>query len=123
METQISVPNGIVFLLDPTNKGVTVPTYDPDVVTASNPSCVSVKTLPEVDGEVTLRLTEKTIRHETQRLERVFEGTVETPGKNLAIVTAGFDRALEMPVRDSVTRVAILVDDVEFPSVVEVQVE
>ncbi len=123
METRISVPDGIIFLLDPSKKSVIVPTYDPESATASNPSCVSVKTLPECDGEVTLRLIRGTTEHDQQRLERVFEGTVETPGGQLAVVTSGLHRALETSVSGSVTRVAILVDDIEFPSVVEVHVE
>jgi hypothetical protein len=39
----IAVPNAIVFVLDPHNKHITVPSYEPGEVTASNSSCISCR--------------------------------------------------------------------------------
>lgn len=81
---RIAVPNGIVYILDPGHPDVAVPRQDPRHVVSSSPSCVSVSTVPEVDGnlEVSLRSGQA-----PEGAILAFVGRVETPTGTLAIVT------------------------------------
>ncbi len=115
-----TVPNAIVFVLDPHNKHITVPGYEPGRVSASNSSCISVATLPEVDGEVTLRLCEHSNDSGGQGLVQVFDGSIEIPGKKLVIVTSHNERVLEANVPGPLTRVTVSVDDPSGPGLVHV---
>lgn len=123
MKTQASVSNGIVFVLDPKNKTTTVPTYDPAAVVVSSDSCVSIKTIPEVDGDVSIRLSGSSEAPQPSvALKSVFQGSVSTPNRSIAVVTAEFTRLLEMPVGSDSTAITIHVDDPDFPSEIEIRV-
>lgn len=122
MEAIISVPNAILFVLDPGNKDVSVPEYRPDQATAANATCVSVKTLAEVDGDVSVRLEHPRTASTNEPTTMVFDGEIETPGKVLAIVTSLFEKVLETHVQEFITRISISVDDPDAPSVVTLRV-
>jgi hypothetical protein len=81
-----------------------------------------VATLADVDGEVTFRLGKQESNSEKPELAQVFDGSIETPGRKLAIVTAQFESVLQTEVPASVTHVTISVDDTHSPSVVCVNV-
>jgi len=120
METTVAVSHGIVFVYDPTQEDVEVP--GPGEPTAFNSSAISVITLAEVDGEVTLRLVDEQSPREDDSLRQVFEGTLKTPGRSLAVHSVDPDHPLlQIAVRESMTKVTVFVDDLEFPSVVEVR--
>jgi hypothetical protein len=53
-------------------------------------------------------------------LVEVFDGSIETPGKRLALVTSQNERVLEIDVTGPVTRVTISVDDPRAPGLVHV---
>lgn len=122
MEATISVPHGIVFVLDPSNRGVVIPAYVDGEVISSNPTCVSVATVPEVDGDLTLRLG-KSVTPTNKSILVVFDGLIETPGKRLAIGTPDIDVVLEIDVSEVLTYVVIQVDDPKSPKLVCVNVE
>lgn len=118
MEATLSVPNAIVFLFDTATKNVKVPEYINDAIVASNKSCVSVGTQPDVDGEVTIKLANKFTDLEKGPYELVFSGYIDTPGKKIAVVTSEFEKLLEMGVPNMKTEVHVWVDDQKYPSVV-----
>lgn len=122
MEAIISVPHGIVFVLDPSNREVVIPAYVDGEVISSNPTCVSVATVPEVDGDLTLRLG-KSATPADKSILVVFEGLIETPGKRLAIGTPDIDAVLETDVPDVLTYIVIQVDDPKSPNLVCVSVD
>ena len=121
MEAALFFPNAIFFVFDLANKKVQVPEYINGVLTAANESCVSIGTQAEVDGEVTVKLSDKFSESEKDSCEVVFNGFIVTPGKKIAIVTSELDKVLEMDVRDRKTHVKIWVDDLNYPSVVLVE--
>lgn len=122
MEASLSVTRAIVFALDLANKNARVPEYIDGELIASNESCVSVGTQAEVDGAVTIKLSERLSDSEKRSYKIVFNGAIETPSKKLAIVTSEIEKILEMDVKNTKARVVISVDDLKFPSVVLVEV-
>ena len=122
MEATIAVPNAILFVLDPGNKDVSVPEYSPDEATAANATCVSIRTLAEVDGDVLVRIEHPRTAWTSNPAMRVFDGKIETPGKIIAIVTSLFERILETHVQGCMTRISSSVNDPDAPSVVTLRV-
>lgn len=43
----------IAFVFDFANKAMEVPVYDPDKPVSANDSCISIRTISDVDGDVT----------------------------------------------------------------------
>lgn len=123
MNIRLAVPNAILFILDPTNKAAVAPAYVPGEAAAASPSCVSVATIADVDGEVTVRLCAPVDDVACEVSVQVFDGLVETPGHVLAIVTSEFDRVLEIATSSAVTRIAVRVDDAQSPTEVSVNVK
>jgi len=121
-QATLAVPNAILFVLDPTNADTQVPEYVPGEPTAASPSCVSVVTLADVDGEALVSLLEAKRPDARDDLIRVFDGAIETPGRQLAIVTSQFDTVLQSAVAAEKTRFAIYVDDVDMPNRIEVDI-
>jgi hypothetical protein len=118
MKKTLAVPNAILFILDPTNEAAVVPVYVPGEAAAATPTCVSIATIADVDGEVTVSLGARVDDGMWPTLVQVFDGLVETPGHVLAVVTAEFERVLEMEAPSTVTRLTVRVDDVRSPIVV-----
>lgn len=122
MEAMLSVPNAIVFILDPETRDIKVPQYDSERTAASNAACVSIKTLADVDGDVTIRL-EKRDAAATDNLEMVFAGEVETPNQRLAVVTSSFERIVETAVPGGLAKVTVAVDDPASPALIVISFE
>jgi hypothetical protein len=120
MEAKLAVPNAILFVFDPSNKGAIVPQYDSSSPVAATSSCVSVATLADVDGDVTVRLLQLPNNSHPAGLIQVFDDQIETPGRVLSVVTSQFDRILETGVPSPVTRITIAVDDPKSPAVISV---
>jgi hypothetical protein len=123
IEVKLAVPDAILFILDPTNEAAVVPEYVPGEAAAATPSCVSIATIADVDGDVTVRLCAPLDDVERARFAQVFYGSVETPGHVLAVVTSEFERVLEMATTSTATRITVRVDDVQSPAEVYVNVE
>ena len=121
MEITLSVPNAIIFLYDLANEDIQVPEYIDNVLTAANETCVSVGTQADVDGEVTLRLSNQLAEADKDSYKKAFDGSIDTPGKKLAISTSEDDGILEIHVKDKKTQVSVWVDDLDYPSVVLVE--
>lgn len=110
-EAKAVVPNAIVFVLDPSNKGAVVPEYAPGNTVAATESCVSIAALAEVDGPTTVRLGTPLSESERLGCVELFEGVVQTPGNRLAIVTSHLERLLEVQVAAATARIAVYADD------------
>jgi hypothetical protein len=111
---KISPPNSILFVLDPTNKSAAIPTYIDGKLVSSTESCVSVATLPDIDGETEISLESSRNLHSD--LNEVFSGKVSTPGSKIAIVTSQLQKLLEMPVSQDKTMVRIWANDQKEPN-------
>jgi hypothetical protein len=108
-------PHPIVFVMDFSNDTVEIPDYDPEAVTFSNDMCVSVRTIADVDGEVTVFLGSD-LPLDAQNIARlVFAGSIRVPSGSLAVVTSENERLLECAVGDETAELRIFVDDEEHP--------
>lgn len=123
METKLLIPNAIVFLYDLTAPSIQIPEYKEDTIVSYNKSCISIGTQSDVDGEVTLKLSEKINIADKDHCEKIFNGEVDTSGKKLAISTSEVEGVLEISVKTSKTPITIWVDDTKFPSLVLIEVE
>ncbi|MEJ2682413.1 MAG: hypothetical protein P8144_13345 [Gammaproteobacteria bacterium] len=122
-EVTLLVPNAIIFLYDLTSENIQVPEYIDNVLVAANESCISVGTQADVDGEVTLRLSNRIDDSDKEPCEKVFDGFVNTPGKKLVISTSEDDAILQVDVKGEKTQVFVWVDDTDFPSLVLVEAQ
>ena len=119
----LSPPNAILFVFDPSHGDVRVPEYIEGRLTAGNETCVSVGTRAEVDGETVVSLGRRRDAGDLTKLEKVFEGRVETPGRKIAVVTSEFQPILHLAVPDSAAKISIWVDDNRNPGRISVLVE
>lgn len=111
----------IFFLLDPRNDRVELPTDEPGLVVSCTPSCLSVRTVAEPDGDVTATISSSSPPPEAS-LKSIFIGTVQTPTGYIALLAADNQILLEHRVDRADTSLQISVDNPAFPSWVWVQV-
>jgi hypothetical protein len=115
-ERTLSLDHPILFVEDFSNPELVIPEYSKDSVVSSNASCISIRAIMYVDGEVVVRLlcgNPLTLPH---GLSQVFEGVIATPGKNVAIVTSDNEKIIDVDVPGESTRIIVRVNDEEFPS-------
>lgn len=125
MSVTISPPNAILFVLDPSSGNILVPTYVNGQLTAANPTCVSVGTQADVDGETEVSLLRQNSGDGRvyAGLHQVFQGEIQTPGNQIAIITSDAAVVASESVNGQVTQVAIFADDQRNPSRIAVVVE
>jgi hypothetical protein len=106
----------IVFVMDFSNDAVKIPEYDPRHVAASNNTCVSVRTIADVDGEVTVFLADSPPSHADGLGCHVFTGDIQAPSGAVAVVTSENEKLLEHSVGKETVELQIFVDDEDHPS-------
>ncbi len=104
----------ILFVFDYENKEVAIPTYDPDSVASATPTCISVRTIADVDGSLTVSLTES-MPPGAFGVE-VFKGRVATPSRSISVVTAQDEVLVRQLISQEEAAVTIVVDDTQHPS-------
>lgn len=105
----------IVFLFDYDDQAMRVPVYDKNQVVSANDGCVSIRTISDVDGDVTVWLGNLMPIEAADGVE-VFHGTVRSPNRKVAVVTSENQKLLEVPVQSNRADVVVRVDDAAFPS-------
>lgn len=103
----------ILFLFDFSNANMIVPECNPEEVVSANDSCVSLPTIADVDGDVTVTLAE-TLPREAGGVE-VFDGVIAAPSKRVAVVTPHNEKLIETGVHRERATVRIVVDDEVYP--------
>jgi hypothetical protein len=121
LQAVLSPPNAILFVFDPTNQDAIVPPYIDGELAAASSTCISVGTQADVDGEVEVSLGLSSERPENLHL--VFGGSIQAPGGCVGIVTAKFQRVLELEVPPGSLEVSIWADDSRNPAHVAVRVK
>ncbi len=121
MESTLFVPNAIIFLYDVTNNDVQIPEYIDDVLISFNETCISVGTQADVDGEVALKLSSQITMTDKSLYNKVFNGSIKTPGKTLSISTSEEEGFISIDVVGQQTKVSIWTDDLNYPSIVLVE--
>lgn len=123
MEITLSISNAIIFLYDLASEDIQIPEYIDDVLVSANEKCVSIGTQTDVDGDVTIRLSNQIDASDKKSCKQVFDGFVSTPGKKLAISTSEDEAILQTDVKEEKTQVFVWVDDSGFPSMVLVEAQ
>ena len=116
-EAQVSVPNGILFVSDPTVR-VSIPSDTSANVVTTTSNCLAVWALSDVDGETAIKLDDKfnaTPRH------LVFDGQIDAPGQEIAVSDSGGQVILKRPVASKRPHITIWVSDLENPDLVGVR--
>jgi hypothetical protein len=106
----------IVFVMDCSNDAVEVPQYDPEHVTASNDTCVSVRTIADVDGEVTVFLADRPPSDAEGLGRHVFTGGIQVPSGTVAVVTSENEKLLEYSIGKKTVELQVFVDDEDHPA-------
>ena len=118
------LPHPIVFVMDSSNESVEIPEYDPETIISSNNTCISVRTISDVDGEVTLGLAEKNLPTDAQASTmRVFASSLRTPSRRIALVTSENQTLIECSVGADEVTLQIFVDDESQPATIWVVTE
>jgi hypothetical protein len=110
----------IVLIFDFSNKTIEIPTYDPDNTVSANESCLSIKTISDVDGDVTVELLHALPSDFDGLGHEVFDGSVRIPSGKIAVVTPHNEKLLELNIEVARARVHVFVDDEVFPSRISV---
>ncbi|WP_155798891.1 hypothetical protein [Sorangium cellulosum] len=122
METTYTPPHPIIFFFDPSNENMEVPAYDPERVVSFNTSCVSIRTISDVDGDVTVTLDVRGPLGTRVGGVEVFRGILDTPGKTVALVTSENQVLIEMNVNRFRVPVRVLVDDEMHPARIRIEI-
>ncbi|MGK3970049.1 hypothetical protein WMF38_31270 [Sorangium sp. So ce118] len=122
MESTYTPTHPIIFVFDPSNENMEVPAYDPGRLVSFNDSCVSVRTIADVDGDVTATLAVELPIGTTAGSVEVFRGIIDTPGGIVALITSENKILLDMKVNRSRVPVRLLVDDETHPARILVEI-
>lgn len=87
---------------------------------SSTGSCVAVGTLAEMDGETDVTLTDTADAVVPKNL--VFDGTLETPAKEISVCSVDDEKLLTIPVGSEKIRVKIFTNDESEPDQIAVLV-
>ena len=99
------------------NKAVDVPSGIDVRKLNATPSCIVVPTLPEVDGETEIGLSDSI---ENISGSQVFNGLLDTPDGVVGLWTAQWDQLLSMNVVASQTRIRIWTNAPDAPDKVDI---
>lgn len=114
----LSPPNSVVFVVDPTAP-YEVPQDIVSNLVGYTRSCISIGTLAEMDGETSITLGR--VASIAQK-ECIFSGELETPGHEIAVIDSSANKLLSQPVRTSVTRIRIYVNDLSEPNSIAIEI-
>jgi hypothetical protein len=106
----------IVFVMDFASDAVEIPEYEPGKVTANNSTCVSVRTIADVDGEVTVFLADGSPSDPKDLGTLVFVGEIQVSSETIALVTSENEKLLEHRIGKKTADLRIFVDDEEYPA-------
>jgi hypothetical protein len=116
MRIRQRLPHPIIFVLDFTNDAADTPAFDPQRLASSNGACVSIRTIADVDGEVTAVLAKTRPPEHEGVTHRVFAGDINVPSRKVSVATSENEKLLELAVEGTVASLEIFVDNSEHPA-------
>ena len=116
MEITVAPPNSIIFVNDPTSE-VGIPQDIGRGLLWATDTCVAIGTLAEMDGETTIRLARD---FPTPQGEVIYEGTIKTPGRLVAVSTSEGVRLISLTT-GSETRLTVWANDSGEPDLILVR--
>lgn len=112
---RIAPPNSRIFVFDATAKNIMIPACVSRELIASNDTCVSVGTLSESDGETTIEITSDRVYLVQADLRWTHGLRINTPGKQVSVVTSQNDRLLTVDCLATKSAITIGVNDESEP--------
>jgi hypothetical protein len=106
----------ILFIADYSNEHLEVPEYNRASVIAANQSCVSVRTISDVDSYITVSLTPAPTTDAAANGIEVFLGMIDSPSRRVAVVTSHNERLLAIDVGNRTASIRVLVNEEDHPS-------
>lgn len=120
-EATLSLTHPIIFVMDFDNPSAEIPEYSGEIVTSS-PSCVSVRAIVDVDGDTTVRLITSNQEEPPEDFTYVFERSILTPSRKIAVATSENMKILESHVDGVSTSLRISINRTDFPDSIFVEV-
>lgn len=106
----------VLFVFDMSNPEVVVPEIGADFQVASSLSCITVRVMPAVDGEVRVSLSSQLPPQTEHRRIQIFAGELMAPSSVLSVSTAEMDEILSLNVGSSPISMVIYVDELAHPA-------
>lgn len=113
----------IVFVCDYDSSEVEIPEYDPDSVVSVCETCLSIRTIADVDGDVTITLSNTTPESIRKAYQEVFSGQIQIFGSEIAVVNSANERLLAIAMVGPMVRISVFVDDNVHPEKVWVEAQ
>lgn len=105
----------VIFIMDRENENLKIPEVDGEAVVSSNSTCIALRTISYVDGDVMIDLDDENENSSLEEKRLVFKGKLEVPNKKVAVVTAEDEKLLEIKVNESAIVLRVSVDNKEYP--------
>lgn len=102
---------------------VEIPEYDPDSVVSVCETCLSIRTIADVDGDVTITLSNTTPESIRKAYQEVFSGQIQIFGSEIAVVNSANERLLAIAMVGPMVRISVFVDDNVHPEKVWVEAQ
>jgi hypothetical protein len=114
IQARIAARNSLLLIGD--REAGEIPESFDDKLVVSTPSCIAVGTLPEMDGETSIILTdEKNCADADPALRRIFSGALATPNKEVHVYTVLEESVAKLPLPGNHCAVEVWADDETEP--------
>ncbi len=124
MQTLTYTPlHPIIFISDPSNVDAEMPDVDAESVATATDTCVAVRTIADVDGDVTITLSQVTPDPIRTSYTEVFSDDIECPGHEVAIINSHNEKLLNAVFAGTLIHVTVLVDDDVYPQKIWVEAQ
>lgn len=124
MQTLTYTPlHPIIFISDPSNVDAEMPEVDAECVATATDTCIAVRTIADVDGDVTITLSQETPDTIFTSYIEVFSGDIESPGHEVAIINSHDEKLLSIVFIGTLIHVRVFVDDRVYPEKVWVEAQ
>jgi hypothetical protein len=116
--TICSLDHPIVFVCDPSNNEMVVPEYNSSSVTSFTSSCVSIRAVAYIDGNVSIHLESNPDSMVRPEGVEVYSGHIKAPGRRMAVMDSENNNLLEIGGVGTIPLVEVFVDDQRHPTAI-----
>lgn len=88
MKIKEAIPNAIILFYDPGNEDFILAEWSSTKSYEATDSCISVATLPDIDGETTIEILNAKQKIDTRNMVLAYEGRLETPTGKVSVSTS-----------------------------------
>lgn len=121
LSTTFTPPHPLVLLCDYDNLDAEIPEYNRRSIIRTTDTCISIRTIPDVDGDVSVTLAHTLPPELIHKSIEVFSGSICVPAKKLAVVTSENVKLLEIDVASDCAMLRIFVDEKKYPSAIWIE--